>query len=155
MLDMEAFTFLHRILESEVSPIIVFATNRGKSKIRLAKVFNKIFKIKYTFRNTDEYGFYGIPSDLIDRLLIVPTRLYSQEEMSLVCLNSIKKNYSSISKIIQIRAEAEGVRLSLNALNRLCEIGQRASLRYTIQLLTPAKLLSHIGGRETVEVSYL
>ena len=27
----------------------------------------------------------------------------------------------------------------------------RASLRYTIQLLTPAKLLVHIGGRKNVE----
>jgi DNA helicase TIP49 (TBP-interacting protein) len=57
-----------------------------------------------------------------------------------------------ICQIIQIRAEAEGVRLSPDALGRLCEIGKRASLRYTMQLLTPAKLLNHIGGRETVEV---
>lgn len=35
MLDMECFTFLHRALESEISPIIVFATNRGITKIRL------------------------------------------------------------------------------------------------------------------------
>lgn len=34
MLDLECFTFLHRALESEISPIIVFATNRGRSKIR-------------------------------------------------------------------------------------------------------------------------
>lgn len=36
------------------------------------------------FRNSDEIGFYGIPLDLIDRLLIVPTRLYSLDEMSMV-----------------------------------------------------------------------
>ncbi|CAK5091232.1 unnamed protein product [Meloidogyne enterolobii] len=70
MLDLECFTFLHRALESEISPIIVFATNRGRTKIR----------------NSDEIGFYGIPSDLIDRLLIVPTKLYSIDEISLVNL---------------------------------------------------------------------
>uniref|UniRef100_A0A914L9Q4 RuvB-like helicase n=1 Tax=Meloidogyne incognita TaxID=6306 RepID=A0A914L9Q4_MELIC len=120
MLDLECFTFLHRALESEISPIIVFATNRGRTKIR----------------NSDEIGFYGTPSDLIDRLLIVPTKLYSIDEISL---------------IIQIRADAEGVQLDELALKRLCEIGMNASLRYTIQLLTPAKLLAIIGGRKIVE----
>ncbi|KAL3074157.1 hypothetical protein niasHS_014987 [Heterodera schachtii] len=121
MLDLECFTFLHRALESEVNPVIVFATNRGRSKIR----------------NSDEIGFYGIPSDLIDRLLIVPTRPYSIEEMSL---------------IVRIRADAEGVLLDPVALSRLCELGQNTSLRYVMQLLTPAKLLAHIGGRESVEI---
>uniref|UniRef100_A0A914HZZ3 RuvB-like helicase n=1 Tax=Globodera rostochiensis TaxID=31243 RepID=A0A914HZZ3_GLORO len=121
MLDLECFTFLHRALESEVNPVIVFATNRGRSKIR----------------NSDEVGFYGIPADLIDRLLIVPTRPYSGEEMSL---------------IVRTRADAEGVRLDPGALSRLCELGQNTSLRYIMQLLTPAKLLAHIGGRESVEV---
>lgn len=122
MLDMECFTFLHRALESEINPIIVFATNRGKSKIR----------------NSDEIGFYGIPADLIDRLLIVPTKPYSMDEMSL---------------IIQIRSQAEAVRLEPAALERLCQVGQRSSLRYTMQLLTPAKLLAQIGGRDRVEVA--
>jgi DNA helicase TIP49 (TBP-interacting protein) len=45
MLDMECFTFLHRALESEINPIIVFATNRGKSKIRFVSLTN-IFVIK-------------------------------------------------------------------------------------------------------------
>lgn len=34
MLDIECFTYLHRALESSISPIVVFATNRGSCKVR-------------------------------------------------------------------------------------------------------------------------
>ena len=34
ILTMEAFSFLNRVLESEISPVIIFATNRGYTKIR-------------------------------------------------------------------------------------------------------------------------
>lgn len=43
MLDLECFTFLHRALESSVSPIVILATNRGLSKIRY--FFSSLFKI--------------------------------------------------------------------------------------------------------------
>ena len=53
---------------------------------------------------------------------------------------------------MQIRADAEAVKLSAEAMARLCEVCKDSSLRYTIQLLTPAKILAKIGGRDTVEV---
>lgn len=34
MLDMECFSFLNRALESEASPVIILATNRGITNIR-------------------------------------------------------------------------------------------------------------------------
>ncbi len=34
MLDIECFTFLNRALESSLSPIVIFATNRGACTIR-------------------------------------------------------------------------------------------------------------------------
>merc|ERR1719175_36126 len=34
MLDIECFTYLHRALESPISPIVVFATNRGVTTVR-------------------------------------------------------------------------------------------------------------------------
>jgi RuvB-like protein 1 (pontin 52) len=34
MLDIECFTYLNRALESSLSPIVVFATNRGVCTIR-------------------------------------------------------------------------------------------------------------------------
>ena len=34
MLDIECFTYLHRALESSLSPIVIFATNRGRCTIK-------------------------------------------------------------------------------------------------------------------------
>ena len=38
MLDIECFTYLHRALESTISPIVIFATNRGNCTIRFVLV---------------------------------------------------------------------------------------------------------------------
>ena len=38
MLNLECFTFLNRALESSLSPIVIFATNRGNCTIRFAAV---------------------------------------------------------------------------------------------------------------------
>lgn len=65
MLDIECFTFLNRALESTLSPIVIFATNRGVS----------------TIRGSDILSPHGIPVDLLDRLLIIRTMPYSLEEM--------------------------------------------------------------------------
>lgn len=34
MLDVECFTYLHRALESQISPMVVFASNRGRAEVR-------------------------------------------------------------------------------------------------------------------------
>lgn len=61
MLDIECFTYLNRALESTLAPIVILATNRGIT----------------TIRGTDMKSPHGIPSDLLDRLLIVKTLPYS------------------------------------------------------------------------------
>lgn len=63
MLDLECFTFLNKSLESELSPVLVFATNRGVSKIRGSNIRSA----------------HGIPVDLLDRLLIVRTKPYTAD----------------------------------------------------------------------------
>ncbi|VDM76738.1 unnamed protein product [Strongylus vulgaris] len=68
MLDIECFTYLHRALESTISPVVIFATNRGISKVR----------------GSGELSPHGIPRDLLDRLLIIPTVEYSVEELKKV-----------------------------------------------------------------------
>jgi RuvB-like protein 1 (pontin 52) len=84
MLDIECFTYLNRALESSLSPIVVFATNRGIC----------------TIRGTDDVKSpHGIPVDLLDRLLIIRTLPYSLEE---------------ISVILDIRAKTEGMRGGLS-----------------------------------------
>lgn len=34
MLDIECFTYLNRALESRIAPIVILATNRGRSIVR-------------------------------------------------------------------------------------------------------------------------
>jgi len=65
MLDIEVFAFLNRALEQELSPIIIFATNRGFS----------------TIRGTDVKAAHGMPLDLVDRLLIINTKSYDKDEI--------------------------------------------------------------------------
>lgn len=66
MMDLESFTFLHRILESNISPIVILATNRGFC----------------TVRGSDIKSPHGIPSDLLDRMTIINTNLYNGEQIS-------------------------------------------------------------------------
>ncbi|WP_457753780.1 RuvB-like helicase [Thermococcus sp.] len=65
MLDIEAFSFLARAMESELAPILILATNRGKTKIR----------------GTDIEAPHGIPIDMLDRLLIINTEPYKKDEI--------------------------------------------------------------------------
>ncbi len=65
MLDIEAFSFLNRAVEQEFSPIIILASNRGKSKIR----------------GTDYESPHGMPLDFLDRLLVIDTHPYEKDEI--------------------------------------------------------------------------
>ncbi|MFT7800766.1 ruvB-like 1-like [Arapaima gigas] len=121
MLDIECFTYLHRALESSISPIVVFASNRGNCLIRGTE---------------DISSPHGIPLDLLDRVMIIRTMLYTPQEMK---------------QIIKIRAQTEGISISEEALSHLGEIGTKTTLRYAVQLLTPASLLARVQGKEGVE----
>ncbi|KRX06063.1 P-loop containing nucleoside triphosphate hydrolase [Pseudocohnilembus persalinus] len=65
MLDMECFSYLNRALESEKSPVVVLATNRGITNIR----------------GTNYQGPHGMPLDLLDRMLIISTKPYEQRDI--------------------------------------------------------------------------
>lgn len=119
MLDIECFTYLNRALESSLSPIVVFATNRGLCNIR----------------GTDVMAPHGIPVDLLDRILIIRTMPYSLEE---------------IVQIISIRSETESIEVDENALVAMGEIGARTSLRYAVQMLTPARIIAETSGRDSI-----
>ncbi len=120
MLDIEAYSYLTKAMESEFAPIIVLATNRGMT----------------TIRGTDEQSPHGMPRDLLDRLLIITTRPYTEDE---------------IREIIKIRADEEEVLLSDDALETITKIGEGRSLRYAVQLLQPAKIVAQRRGSEKVE----
>uniref|UniRef100_A0A914UKX0 RuvB-like helicase n=1 Tax=Plectus sambesii TaxID=2011161 RepID=A0A914UKX0_9BILA len=66
MLDLECFTYLHRALESTISPIVVFATNRGRCKVR----------------GTDMIATHGVPSEMLDRVLMIQTKPYTPDEIN-------------------------------------------------------------------------
>eukprot|EP01027_Heterolobosea_sp_BB2_P003533 GEZU01005346.1.p1 GENE.GEZU01005346.1~~GEZU01005346.1.p1 ORF type:complete len:478 (+),score=132.74 GEZU01005346.1:59-1435(+) len=88
-----------------------------------------------TIRGTDVISAHGIPVDLLDRLMIVRTTPYMVEETV---------------QIINIRASTEGIDVEPEALTMLGEIGTNASLRYAVQLLTPARILAETKGRKTI-----
>jgi len=119
MLDIEAYSFLTMAMESELAPIIILATNRGVAKIR----------------GTDIESPHGMPLDLLDRLLIITTKPYSEEE---------------IRQIISIRADEEEIALTKEALEELTKIGVQRSLRYAVQLMVPAKIIASRNGRNNI-----
>lgn len=90
-----------------------------------------------TIRGTDISSPHGVPLDLLDRMLIVRTMPYSVEEMV---------------QILRIRAESESIKLEDEATVRLGEIGAATSLRYSVQLLTPSRILAETQGRTDVSV---
>mmetsp|Transcript_46078 Transcript_46078/g.55456 ORF Transcript_46078/g.55456 Transcript_46078/m.55456 type:complete len:455 (-) Transcript_46078:265-1629(-) len=122
MLDIECFTYLNRSLESTLSPIVVFATNRGVC----------------TIRGTDVLAPHGIPVDLLDRMLIVRTIPYSVEEMV---------------QIVTIRAEVEGVEIDEAGLAYIGTVGNRTSLRFAVQMLTPSRIIAETSGRTSITVA--
>jgi len=120
MLDIECFTYLHRALESTIAPIVVFATNRGMCEIR---------------GKDDVLSPHGMPRDLLDRILIIKTSTYDAD---------------NIVQILKIRAKIEGIKVEDDAMQQLGTLGTQTSLRYVVQLLTPASILAKTNGRDTI-----
>ncbi|KAF8544931.1 TIP49 C-terminus-domain-containing protein [Trichophaea hybrida] len=122
MLDIECFTYLNRALESKISPIVILASNRGVC----------------TIRGTDDItSAHGVPTDLLSRLLIIPTYPYGEED---------------IKTIVRIRAKTESLDLDEGAIAAVATIGVQSSLRYALQLMTPASVIAKSVGRTKIEV---
>ncbi|MDK2372852.1 MAG: RuvB-like domain-containing protein [Candidatus Korarchaeota archaeon] len=119
LMDIEALSFISRAMESELVPIIVMATNRGITKIR----------------GTEIEAPFGMPLDLLDRLVIITTDKYSKEE---------------VGHILRIRAKEEGVKLSDDALELLMDLGAEKSLRYAVQILGIAGVRIRARGKEEI-----
>ncbi|KAI9510692.1 RuvB-like helicase 1 [Russula earlei] len=121
MLDIECFTYLNALLESPMAPTVILATNRGNSFVR---------------GTGDIVAPHGIPIDLLDRCLIVKTDGYTRDQ---------------VAKVVQLRANTEGLKLSEGVIDRLAAEGEKSSLRYAIQLLTPASILARLAGRDHIQ----
>jgi RuvB-like protein 1 (pontin 52) len=122
MLDIECFTYLNRALESKISPIVILASNRGVC----------------TIRGTDGItSAHGVPTDLLGRLLIIPTYPYDADD---------------IKTIVRIRTKTEGLDLDEGAVDAIAAIGVQSSLRYALQLMTPASVVARSVGRTKIEI---
>lgn len=131
MLDMECFTYLNRALESTISPHVILATNRGQSTIRGTEYDGP-------GSNTGIVSPHGIPLDLLDRCMIVKTTPYSRDE---------------IREVLRLRTKIEGLLIQEDALELLTDQGVKSSLRYALQLLTPASILAKLSNRTEVAVA--
>lgn len=121
MLDIECFSFMNRALENEMAPVVMMATNRGITRIR----------------GTTYKSPHGIPLDLLDRLIIVPTTPYVETELR---------------EILSIRCEEEDCQVSEDALTVLTRIALETSLRYGIQLITTSSLIARKRKAAEVDV---
>jgi len=112
MLDIEAFAFLNRALESEMAPIIIFASNRGITKIR----------------GTDIESPHGIPIDFLDRILIINTEPYGEKEIREILKLKIREEEINIDDdafemLVKLGVE-NSLRYSLILLGPLKELAQ-------------------------------
>ncbi|KDR85904.1 hypothetical protein GALMADRAFT_235052 [Galerina marginata CBS 339.88] len=124
MLDIECFSFLNRALESVLAPLVIMASNRGMARIRGTK-----------FRSP-----HGLPMDLLDRVLIVSTKPYSEED---------------IQQIIQIRCQEEDVQLTADAANVLTSMAMQTTLRYALNLIACGRVVARKRKAEQVDVEDL
>ncbi len=65
MLDMECFSFLNRALESDLSPVLIMATNRGITRYYLHLLFPPIWSFELSYLVTHQYGIFTFSSDTI------------------------------------------------------------------------------------------
>jgi len=89
-------------------------------------------------RGTEVLAPHGVPVDLLDRVMIIRTMPYTLEETF---------------QILSIRAKSEGVEVEDEALAYAAQVGQDASLRFAVQLLTPATVIAKTTGRTLVAKS--
>ncbi|XP_022752533.1 ruvB-like protein 1 isoform X1 [Durio zibethinus] len=141
MLDMECFSYLNRALESSLSPIVIFATNRGICNVR----------------GTDMNSPHGIPVDLLDRLVIIRTQIYGPAEMiqilairaqveelvvdeeSLAFLGEIGQN-TSLRHAVQLLSPASIV-AKMNGRDSICKADLEEVSKLYIDAKSSAKIL--------------
>lgn len=135
MLDIECFTYLNRALESSIAPIVILASNRGITTIKGTE---------------DLSSAHGIPPDLLPRLLIIPTHPYNSPEIKQILSTRATLEYSTPTTASLATASANGTGSALTstatladeALEELTRQGENVSLRYSLQLLAPARILA-------------
>jgi RuvB-like protein 1 len=118
MLDIECFTYLNALLESPMAPTVILATNRGNTLVR---------------GTTDIVAPHGVPTDLLDRFASVcsPHAARLSHCVSNSCLIVKTDGYSrdQVAKVVQLRANTEGLKLGERVIDKLAFEGEKSSLR--------------------------
>lgn len=145
MLDIECFSFLNRALEDDLAPLVIMASNRGMARIRGTKIQSP----------------HGLPVDLLDRVLIVSTKPYEEQDIQqIIQIRSVPRlgravTLSNIHNASRNRCEEEDVTLSAEALNVLTTMAMQTTLRYALNLISCAQVLARKRKAENVDVEDL
>ena len=112
LLSLAVITIAHHDLERKLTGIqslLVWKSLRKNDRLRVY-----ILHAHALYRGTELNAPHGIPLDLLDRLMIIRTLPYSQDEMV---------------QIVRIRAQTENIQTDDESLNLLGEIGTKTTLR--------------------------
>ncbi|MDH5815709.1 MAG: RuvB-like domain-containing protein [Candidatus Nezhaarchaeota archaeon] len=142
-----------RSKKAELVPGVLFIDEAHMLDIEAFSFLNRALEQEYAplvvlatnravtkIRGTDFKSPHGIPIDMLDRLLIAKTKIPPPED---------------VRKILEIKALADGIELSPEALNMLTEIGVKRTLRYAAQLLQPARVIAEISGSNVVKTEHI
>jgi RuvB-like protein 2 len=123
LLNIDSFAYLSKNIESFISPSIILST--GNSDL-------KIHDVNYV-------SSHGIPTDFLDRFLIIQTNPYS---------------YNEIKKILFIKANEETLLIGTEAYELLTKIGIECGIRYSIYILSILILISDNKSKKinTIEI---
>ncbi|CAG2183038.1 unnamed protein product [Oppiella nova] len=70
-------------------------------------------------------------------------------------IKTIPYNTQEMLQILRIRAQTEGIYIDDEALVHLSEIGSKTTLRYAVQLLSPAMQLARVNQCSTIDLKVL
>uniref|UniRef100_A0A0N4ZR72 RuvB-like helicase n=1 Tax=Parastrongyloides trichosuri TaxID=131310 RepID=A0A0N4ZR72_PARTI len=111
-LDLECFSFINCCLETENAPILIMATNRRHGLVKGSNITAP----------------HCLPTDLLDRCLIIRTNAYTRDE---------KLN------IVKLKAKSDDIDVSGEGIDKLLRsICSKNTLRYVMNIVTLANQLS-------------
>lgn len=100
-----------------MAPTVILATNRGNSLVR---------------GTTDIVAPHGIPTDLLDRCVSTyssPTIVILIVSNSCLIVKTDGYTRDQVAKVVQLRANTEGLKLGEGVIDRLAAEGEKSSLR--------------------------
>ncbi|CAK7329156.1 unnamed protein product [Dovyalis caffra] len=172
MLDVECFSYLNRALESSLSPIVIFATNRGicnlLARIHKHHVFTELDLTTFRFQSAKAARiFFNFFSKMrtCRKMRIDTSQAAGVEEGTdmnsphgipvdlldrLVIIRTQTYGPAEMIQILALRSQVEELHIDEESLAYLGEIGQRTSLRHAVQLLSPASIVAKMNGREEI-----